>query len=456
MRSWKLAAAPLVLACHAAAQGVAPDVMLLARIQSHMREELSNLPNYTCLETIVRFQGGSRRELRPLDTVRLEVFYSDHREWYGAPGSRNLSKDNPRQLIGRGMIGTGEFAIALGNILGGVATITSRGEEALGGRTVLKYDFHLPRFLDRFEISLPGGTGTVGEEGSFWADPHSLDFVRLESHADEIPSDLPLRAAGAKVDYARTRIGGRDVLVPQQAELHIVRSTGQESFNRLEFTHCRAFSAQSAVSFDSESQEPGKPLPPNAPAFAPARPSQDPSQAPSQVPDRLLITLQLTTPITEHDVVGTPIEARTVGDVRRKGKIVIPDGAVVRGRIRRLERADANGRPAFLVALEFTNVEASAGPLPFYADLLRVDRGPGIRPVLSERVTLPCGAGEGCQSGDLTFTVPELPGVASWSVSGITFTVPRGFRMAWRTRGISETTAAPATLPVLPGLSRRP
>jgi hypothetical protein len=67
----------MVLACVGSAQELPPEVLLLARIKSHMREELSNLPNYTCLETITRFhkEPGSRSKFRgqflPMDMVRL-------------------------------------------------------------------------------------------------------------------------------------------------------------------------------------------------------------------------------------------------------------------------------------------------------------------------------------------------------------------------------------------------
>ena len=40
------------MACGAAGQDLAPEVVLLARIKTHLREEFAHLPSYTCLETI--------------------------------------------------------------------------------------------------------------------------------------------------------------------------------------------------------------------------------------------------------------------------------------------------------------------------------------------------------------------------------------------------------------------
>ena len=85
------------------------------------------------------------------------------------------------------------------------------------------------------------------------------------------------------------------------------------------------------------------------------------------------------------------------------------------------------------MGLEFSEVEVRGGLLPFYADLLRIDKSPRIQPTLSERVLVRGTAG--VQTREEAITLPELPGVASFFVSGMTFTVPSGFRMVWRTRG---------------------
>jgi hypothetical protein len=55
--------------------------------------------------------------LKPLDTVRLEIVYSNRREWYGSPGDRSFHADRPVEFIGSGMIGDGAFAITLGTFL---------------------------------------------------------------------------------------------------------------------------------------------------------------------------------------------------------------------------------------------------------------------------------------------------------------------------------------------------
>ena len=410
----------------AAAQTVPPEVLLLARIKSHMREELDHLPNYTCLETISRFRREpsvhSKTALKPLDIVRLEIVYGGHHEWYGSPEARNLSADNPAELVGSGMIGTGAFGITLHNVFE-AATFHYQGEQEVAGRNTVLYDFQLPRLLKGLTISILGGSGTVGEEGSVWADPQSRDLIRLESRATDIPPYLPLHSLTMEMQYGRTRIGSENVLLPQQGSIHMLETSGTESYDRLDFTHCRAFTAQSSIRFDSDPPAPAASNPVAAPA---------PIQT---VPALLLVTVQLARPITSQDAVGTLISGRIAGDVVRKGKVVIPSGSPVRGRIRRLERFAENSANEFIVGLEFTEIEVNGEPMRFYADLLRIDRSPVIRRAISERILVRNNGGE-IQNQESTITLSELPGVASFFVSGTSFIIPAGYAMAWRTRGV--------------------
>jgi hypothetical protein len=406
------------------AQNLSPE--LLGHIKSHMGKELSKLPNYTCLETTHRYHRAAsvhaheRHRFQPLDVVRLEVVYVDNSEWYGEPGSRALAQQNPAAFIGSGMIGTGMFAITLHNIfLTDIASFNARGEEAIAGRPALRYDFRLPRFANDLEVSLEEGKGKVGEVGSIWVDPKSLDLLRLESHAEEIPAYLPLATLNLDVDYIRMRIGDSDALLPQQAGLTLWKTTGQENYNRIDFTHCRAYSVQSTLSFDSAEPPPG------------AKTSDISTRLPDKLPALLAVTVQLTTPVTEHDSVGTLIEGRVSGDVKRGQAVIIPNGSRVHGRIRRLERFQS--RQQFIVGLEFTEVEVNGIPMRFYADLIHLDRSKTIRQILTEDVFV-VHPGEAVKVNSEKITLPELPGVASFFVQGQSFTLASGFQTVWRTR----------------------
>jgi hypothetical protein len=415
----------LTLATCAAAQGLPPHVILLSRVKAHMRDQVARLPNCTCLETVTRFhkEPGTASKLKPLDTVRLEVVFTNGREWYGSPGARNLSEGNPAAFIGTGMIANGIFGMTLHNLFAAqVATFTFQGEETIGGRPAVKYDFRLPRMQLQMEISIPEGRGTVGEEGSFWADPATLDILRLTSRVIEIPPGLPLSATEYAVNYAHTRIDEFDALLAQQADLDMLLDSGVEEHDRFDFTHCRAFQSHSEIRFDASDAEPGSPAPAASGGRAATR------EVEVRLPALLQVAIRLTSVITDQDAVGKLIEARISGDVRSKGRVLIEDGALVHGRIRRLDRYPGEGY--FAVGLEFTEVQTSDGPARFYADLLRFEKGQGVRPVLRESVRLP-----NRQEGSVELKLPELPGVAGFFVDGKSFVLPAGFQTVWRTRG---------------------
>lgn len=414
----------LLLTSAAGAQSLPPEVILLARIKSHLREELSRMPNYTCLETISRFRGAPHAQLKPLDRVRLEIVYSNNQEYFGSPGDREIGVEDPRAFVGSGMIGNGLFAMTLNNILEG-GQFTYRGDELLAGRSAVRYDFHIPRMYKGLVISAPGGFGTVGEDGSIRVDRSSLDLARITAVATEVPPSLPISGMVTDVSYARTQIGEHTVLLAQQADIDLSTSGGLEDFDRFEFTHCRAYSAESQIRFDTETGGAAEHIPQSSamPLFR--------GLASESIPALLAVTVQLTTPITQSDSVGTSIQGKVSGDVTRKGKIVIPDGSVVRGRIRRLEQHETG--KAFIVGLEFTEIEVRGRSIPFYADLLRIEKNALIKPTLSERVFVH-RAGR-IQVAEETINLHELPGVASFFVTGQSFRLPVGFRMVWRTRG---------------------
>ena len=67
----------------------------------------------------------------------------------------------------------------------------------------------------------------------------SLDLIRIECHAINIPSYLPLDESSTVVNYAHTHVGDLVGLLPQRADMHTREAKGIEAYDRIEFTHCR-------------------------------------------------------------------------------------------------------------------------------------------------------------------------------------------------------------------------
>jgi hypothetical protein len=237
----------LVLATMVSAQSELPkDVIQLAQIRREIGKSISTLDNYTCVETIDRAtRKNTRRNFQHVDTVTAEVTVVHNREIYSRPGTNGLD-----DLYVSGLISTGGFADALKNVfLNNVSTIWFHGVEQILSRRAMCWGYRIPYNLSGWDVQIDGRTGRVSESGSFWADPDTLDLLRLEISAQDIPPDLGATAITERLDYARVRVRSHDLLLPKSVETSVIKFNGAESRNRMEFSHCREFDADAEIKF---------------------------------------------------------------------------------------------------------------------------------------------------------------------------------------------------------------
>ena len=430
--------AALIFAAALAAQDLPPGMLLLARAKSHMREELQRITNVSCLETVEREQQLPGGKIGALDTIRLEVVTNGHKESYASPGGRNFSEQHPISYVASGALGDGLFGPYLETILlGGAASNRYVGDEDIGGRRLARYDYGLAPMWSGQTIHMPEGSGTVGLRGSYWIDPETLDVLRLELNADDIPSTLPLSELVTRIDYARTRLANDvDLLLPQAADFRFVKSSGEISHNRVEFTHCRVFQAESTIDYT----EPGSPSqPPRFGAIA----LDDTLRT---LPGGMQVAVKLRGRITGDMAVGTLIDGEVAGNVTAKRATLIPSGSPIRGRIRRMERY-TDPFPYFIVGLEFTEVEIQGIRHLFYANLVSIDLLPGleanqlvIRNATTRSEWPVIGQTPGWSATGQTresLSVTNMPGVATFFFKGLKLELPEGFRTVWKTRALT-------------------
>jgi hypothetical protein len=406
------------------AQQLAPEVVLLAHVRAHVREVFAHLPNYTCLETIERFSRSSTEErVKLVDGVGMEVLYTGGAELYAAPGASRFQGENPVAFIGAGLMSTGAFALHLKAVLlNDKAQLTWRGEEPLEGRRTARWDFVVSRFDSGLTIHAAGG-GSAGIQGSVWADPATLDILRLEDHAYDFPPFLPVKAATTIVNYARMRVGQDVVMLPQEGIVSVLTTSNSDAEDRnlFAFTHCRAFGSQSSIKFDAVT-----------PAAEPPKMMSGSADAATILPAELEVPVLLEAPVTGTAAVGDPVEGKIPADIVKSGKVLIPRGAVAHGRIRRLQQVYQNGQ-YFAVGLEFTELEAGSERFQFYADLTKVDRIPGFQWTLRRT-----GSSDAINQAESM----KLPGVGSFYIRGDSLLLPAGFKMVWKTRSPAEETHA--------------
>ena len=107
-RIWCISMTAILLATTAGAQTPGPDQ--LTRFQEKVRQDITGLPNYTCLETIER----SRRDphahsFKPVDTVRIEVSSVEGKEMFAWPGSNHFEDQKASSQVHPNHRGSMEF-----------------------------------------------------------------------------------------------------------------------------------------------------------------------------------------------------------------------------------------------------------------------------------------------------------------------------------------------------------
>jgi hypothetical protein len=323
----------LIIISKLAAQDPAPQLLppepeLLGRIRDHMHDVLSHIPNYTCVETMERTRRvGPAHQFQMQDVLRMEVALVEGKEMFAWPGSKKFEQDDLRNMISSGSYGNGAFALfARAVFLSSAPVFAYRGEEAVNGRKLVRYDFKVSKIISGYQIRVEERTAVVSYHGSFWADPRTLDAVRLEVIAEDIPPTLGLSYSSDRIDYARARIADDDYLLPSESQLDMRQPNGMESRNFVRFSSCRQYTGESVLRFDEVT---GPDL------------GSTPTRADEEIllPGGREVEIALVNDIDlSSAAAGDEVHGVLDGDLKQKGKMLAAKGAVILGRITRLER----------------------------------------------------------------------------------------------------------------------
>ncbi len=102
----------LAAACSLTAQ-IDFGLELWARVRQHLGASVAGLPNYTCQETMERSIYAPTGQIEFRERLRLEVLVTETTELFAWPGSTDFTSKPLENWIGRGAIGTGNFAAQL-------------------------------------------------------------------------------------------------------------------------------------------------------------------------------------------------------------------------------------------------------------------------------------------------------------------------------------------------------
>jgi hypothetical protein len=396
MRRLGWLAPALLLAAGETRPPVTAEAIRLGRIQAHMRDILTRIPDYTCLQQIERSRRAAKsRRFQLVDTIRLEVALVQGKEMFAWPGAGKFDDTEIGRIVG-GTIGNGNFALhARAVFLSGSAAFEYEGEVAYAKGKAHRYRFSVPRIRSGYLLRSGPLEGVTGYKGWFEADTQTLDLIRLEVEADDIPEHLPIKAARDRMEYARVTIGERDFLLPKASELALTDAQGTESRNLTSFSGCRHYTGESVISFAD-------------PEPAPATAAPEPV-VPVELPDGLGLTVAFDETIRfDKAAIGDQITGRVVENARWKGKTMVPRGAVVKARLLGFKR--------YYARVEFMRVAVALTAVDF----------PGAHADIDAKIEDIAGL------PGWTRTAVDKQGIIN--ISGSRLELPRGLRMVWRVR----------------------
>lgn len=241
--------------------GIPPEVLQLARMKQNMAKLLARVPDYTCMETVQRFRRGpGSARFRPLDTFHLEVAFVGGKEVYSEPGAHRFDERRVSELVGRGLTSDGDFAIQARTVfLNNTAQISFGAKEMLEAHGALRYNYRISLFGSGWTVKIGSAAGKVAEHGSFWADAETLDLLRIERFADEIPPDLAVSAIHTELEYGTARLNGESVSIPRSSDTVLTELSGAQNRNTTAFSQCHAARGETTISFDGEQAAESRP-----------------------------------------------------------------------------------------------------------------------------------------------------------------------------------------------------
>ena len=181
--------------------------------------------------------------------------------------------------------------------------------------------------------------------------------MKLTVKTDELPERASACQAISEVDYRRTLIHGRKILMPLQTRLLTIRRDGTQVASVTNFDRCREWSSTIRFSYDvPEGSNP-----------KPATPASPPTPVPP-LPPGLRFEARIQTPLDEQTAAaGDPIVARLRSKIQDKvnGRIFTA-GAKLNGRLVRLEVRTQMG--AHLeIGIQWESLEMDGKQIPIRA-----------------------------------------------------------------------------------------
>lgn len=334
---------------------------VIKRVIAKVAVRTTRLPRYTCRETIVRdyYRPAAanlakacsvvlqqRRDPTPdlrlvpyiTDRLRLDVTVADKGEIYSWADSHRFEEGGIDKVL-EGPFGTGAFSAFLTVVfLRDVKAFKFESRTTGSSGERMTYSFEVPQEASHYTVREGDHWISAPYSGRTEVDPATAEVLRLSVKTGDLPPDTLVCQTASDSDFSIVRIGSTPLLFTSVLHQRFIYPNGTEAENTTHFDACHEYSAESTIVFDSAGS--GNP--------AQTSPSDPSTQS---IPAGLPFTMDLTAPIdVESAAAGDAFQARLVGPLRdRDHKILARSGAVVEGRLVRVEMIHAYPQEAVVV-----------------------------------------------------------------------------------------------------------
>jgi hypothetical protein len=373
-RPWAIAIIVAFAGMMVRAQQVLDPEAVLKRTRERLLDDLSRLPRYTCVQTITRryFDAPAARphscagliaardrragELRAhaWDRLRLEVAIVEGNSVFSWVGASGFEVNNLEAFAGHGPLGSGDFGSFLDSAFR-YAVIQFEREATVANRRLYLYSYQIPRGRSGYLVRAESGWVPTAYTGTFLLDPEAADIVQLTVRTAELPETNPACQANTEVQYQRTSIHERMILIPRETRLNAIERDGTESVSVTGYESCREYASRSRVLASAPSEPVAAKSTPGSGAVSPLSPG-------------LHFEARIVTPIDSNTAAaGDSVEAVLRSAIHdKKNNVLIPVGARLHGRLMRMEHTSGTF-DSIRMAVQWESIAAGGQEVPLRA-----------------------------------------------------------------------------------------
>lgn len=218
------------------------------------------LPNFVVKEYTTRYGTEAARagqtNWHAFDTVTADLVSENGQESYknvlvnGHPPKESVEKT--------GTWSTGAYSGIMIDVLapGTHADFRNKRPTTINNRDAWLYDFSVEKQNSHWEVQTNTDTYIPAYTGSIWIDKENSRALRVELSARGLPTTFLLDTVENAVDYDFVLIGESRYMLPVHSEaLSCERSSRYCSRNVIDFRNYKKFTADTSITFDSDSQQ---------------------------------------------------------------------------------------------------------------------------------------------------------------------------------------------------------